>query len=499
MTLQPKQTIQQRLILAPSLTLALEVLHMTTLELREFLQQQSEENPLLELEEPQDGSAEDPIPEANREEDGTPSAKKEELADEWLPAWEHVTTDADPVDDEAPWNRSLEERVTRAPTLYELLKMQLGCQELSRAEERIGETILRHLNEHGYLEASVEELAGQTGADREQVERILRLIQRFDPPGIAARDLRECLMIQLEHQNAHRSLAYRIVRDHFPLFAQQRLSALASATRSSLQDAEAACAHLKQLNPKPTRAVPGEAPLALVPDLIMLKRERHDDVELNDQELPQLHINATYYRMLRNPETSPDAKAFLLKKFRQARWVIKAIDERQATLLAIGRCLLSLQRTFVEQGPAALNPLTQSQVAQLIGRHASTVSRAIAGKTIDTPYGIFRLEQFFASGVPQRRASQPDPLAPLAGNEPAGQPPHFDSNAPSPSLSFVSDAKIKSEIQHLIEGEDAARPLSDEALAARLGQRNITVARRTIAKYRSSIKIPPAHLRKRRF
>ena len=209
--------------------------------------------------------------------------------------------------------------------------------------------------------------------------------------------------------------------------------------------------------------------MSLVPDLIILKREDHYDVELNDQELPHVTMNRTYARMMRDPRTPADAKEFLEGKFRQASWLVKAIEERHATLLSIGRCLMSLQRDFLEHGPSALKPLTQSQVASLIGRHASTVSRAIAGKSLDTPYGVFRLEQLFASGVSQGAESN-----------------------------HISDATIKSEIQRLVSEEDAVHPLSDEVLAQQLAQRNITVARRTIAKYRTSLKILPAHLRKRR-
>ncbi|MBI4003943.1 MAG: RNA polymerase sigma-54 factor, partial [Candidatus Omnitrophica bacterium] len=224
------------------------------------------------------------------------------------------------------------------------------------------------------------------------------------------------------------------------------------------------------LNPKPGRLFSGDLPPSVIPDLIVTRRDRHYDVELNDQGMPRVGINRSYHRMLKDPETPEDAKEFLLKKFRQASWIVKSIDERNATLLSIGRCLISLQRDFVEQGPKALKPLTQSQVASLIGRHASTVSRAIAGKSLDTPYGVFRLEQLFASGVPQNPASHAD----------------------------ISDATIKSEIQRLINEEDAQHPFSDEALAQQLAQRDITVARRTIAKYRTSLKILPAHLRKRR-
>ena len=180
-------------------------------------------------------------------------------------------------------------------------------------------------------------------------------------------------------------------------------------------------------------------------------------------------MSRQYYRMLRDPRTPADAKEFLMAKFRNASWLIKAIEERNTTLLSIARCLISLQREFVDQGPQALKPLTQAQVASLVGRHPSTISRAIAGKTIDTPYGVFYLENLFASSVPQGENTE-----------------------------SVSDQQIKSELQRFIADEDTARPLSDAALAKQLAERNIVVARRTIAKYRTSLSILPAHLRRRR-
>ena len=273
---------------------------------------------------------------------------------------------------------------------------------------------------------------------------------------------------QLESAGAAESLAYRILRDHFTLFTERRLSAIARAAGTSVEEAERACTQIKQLNPKPGRVFAGELPPTIIPDLIIRHRERHYDVELNDQELPQLHISRTYYRMLKDPRTPSDAKAFLTEKFRKASWLIKAIDERNTTLLAIARCLISLQRDFLTQGPKALQPLTQAQVAGLVGRHPSTISRAISSKTIDTPYGVFRLEQLFASSVPQ------------------------------PSADGVSDATIKAEVKRLLADEDSRHPLSDAIIVKRLAAHNISVARRTIAKYRSALNILPAHLRKSR-
>jgi RNA polymerase sigma-54 factor len=297
----------------------------------------------------------------------------------------------------------------------------------------------------------------------------LRLLQSCDPPGVGARDVRECLQLQLAQQPNPDPLAARILRDHFELLTQQRFTAIARAVAASLPEVERACAALKRLTPRPGMAFTGDLPPSVVPDLIIVQRDNHYDIELNDTGLPHIGINRAYHRMLKDARTPEEAREFLRKKFRQASWVIKAIDERNATVLAIGRCLLSLQREFIEHGPKALKPLTQAQVAQSIGRHPSTVSRAIAGKTMDTPYGVFRLEEMFASGVPQ--TAQTDE---------------------------VSDAAIKSEIARLVTEEDKSRPLSDEVLVQRLRQRNITVARRTIAKYRTTLKVLPGHLRRRR-
>ena len=469
MALQHKQSTQQqqRLLMAPNITLALEVLRMHAMELQAFLQQQAQENPLLEVDE---SNQDEEAVSAPSESDGPQEEEKMPIAgdEDWLSHWQTGGSEEDPEEGEP--NRLLEQRLVQPQSLHESLLVQLGCQSISDEQHRIGEAIIEALNEYGYCEGSLEELAAQLGMTLPQVEAVLNIVQRFDPPGVGARDLRECLMLQLEQKNACGGLAYRILRDHFPLFVQHRLSALASAVGASLADIEQAYACLTRLNPKPARLFTNDLPPTIVPDLVIQRRDRHYDVELNDQDMPQIGISRVYYRMLKDSRTPDDAREFLLKKFRQASWIIKAIDERNATILAIGRCLISLQREFVEQGPKAMKPLTQAQVAHLIGRHPSTVSRAIAGKTIDTPYGVFRLEQLFASSVPQTTQGNSD----------------------------VSDATIKAEIERLIEEEDSQHPLSDDALVKRLSQRNISVARRTIAKYRTSLKILPGHLRRHR-
>ncbi|MBI4341271.1 MAG: RNA polymerase factor sigma-54 [Candidatus Omnitrophica bacterium] len=462
--MQAKQTIQQRLLLAPNVALALEILRMPTMELQAFLEQQMEENPLLELSESEE-DAEDPSAEAEPASEET--SQQADLDDPLLNPRQVAEAAENPDDDDAQLEEWLHsQRLVTRESLHQSLHLQWGCQTVDAQARKIGELLIQRLDEHGYLEGPLEEVAQEADSSVSRIEEVLRMIQQLDPPGVGARNLRECLLLQLEHGGFTQSLSYRILQDHFALFTQRRLGAIARATGRPVAEVEQACAQIRQLNPKPGRAFAGELPPSVIPDLIIRHREQHYDVELNDQELPQLNISRTYHRMLRDPRTPGDAKAFLMDKLHKASWLIKAIDERNATLLAIARCVISLQRDFLSQGPQALQPLTQAQVAGLVGRHPSTVSRAVFGKTIDTPYGIFRLEQLFASRVPQ------------------------------PSANGVSDAAIKAELERLLADEDPLHPLSDATIVKRLAARHIAVARRTIAKYRACLNILPAHLRR---
>ncbi len=478
MSLQVKQALHQRLLLAPNITLALEVLRLPLMELRGFLERQLEDNPCLETDEPDEAG------DAPEEPQDAETSQPEEsgLDEEWLAHWGMADREGH-AEDGWPEDRRAAEPIL---SLHDSLARQLGCLPLSDEERRLGEAIIQRLDDAGYLEGTLEELANELASPVDRLEAALRIIQRCEPPGIGARNLRECLLLQLEAREEIDTLAYRILNEHFPFFLEHRVALLAKLTTTSAEQAGHALERIKRLNPKPGSAVAGTLPPMMTPELIVHHREQHYDVELNDQDLPRLTISRTYARMLKDPHTPEDAKAFLAEKYRQANWLIKAIDERNATLLAIGRCLISLQRDFLERGPEALKPLTQAQVASLIGRHPSTVSRAIAGKTLDTPYGAFPLERLFASRVPQS--------APGRGPERR----RTDRVPQAADNGEVSDERIKSELKRLIQGEDQAHALSDAALVARLAEQHLTVARRTVAKYRTALKIPPAHLRRRR-
>lgn len=449
---QITQTTQQeqRLVLTPSMKTALQVLQMPRQELAVFLEHQLEENPLLELsEESQEaGPAEDSQPPDGGRSEEDP--------------FRHLGE----AEDEAP--PSIESHPTKPPTLQESLHLQLGCLSLPEADHRVGELLIEHLDEHGYLATPIEELAQAVQAPPREVERVLCVIHTFDPPGVGARDLQECLLIQLHHRGLDDTLAAVIVRDHFAHLCARNLKRLAAQCRRPLAEVEAAYRAIQQLEPKPCRAFATDLAAPLIPDLVVRTMDDSYEVELHDEDVPRLRLSPTYLRMLQDPNASVEVTCFLQGRFRQAAWLMRAIEQRHATLLAIGRCLLSVQREFFEHGPRALKPLTQAQVAQLIGRHPSTVGRAIAGKAMETPFGVIPLSRFFASRIPQGREHE-----------------------------SLSDATIKAEIEALIGQEDSAAPFSDEAIARRLRDRELAVARRTVAKYRSALKILPAHFRRR--
>lgn len=426
---------EQRLVLTPSMKTALQVLQMPRQELAVFLEHQLEENPLLEFNE---------------------ESSEESQEERYL----------DDAEDEA--SPPIESRPANPPTLQESLRLQLGCLSLPEADYRLGELLIEHLDEHGYLATPIEELAQAAQVPPREVERILYVIHTFDPPGVGARDLQECLLIQLHHRGLDDTLAAVIVRDHFAHLCERNLTRLAAQCRRPLAEVEAAYRAIQQLEPKPCRAFATDLAAPLIPDLVVRTIDDSYEVELHDEDVPRLRLSTTYLRMLKDPNAPAEVTCFLHDHLRQAVWLMRAIEQRHATLLAIGRCLLSVQRGFFEHGPGALKPLTQAQVAQLIGRHPSTVGRAIAGKSIETPFGLIPLSRFFASRIPQ-------------GSE----------------HESLSDATIKAEIEALIGQEDSAAPFSDEAIAKALRDRGVSVARRTVAKYRSGLKVLPAHFRRR--
>ncbi len=457
--LQVNQSVHQQLALTPALRLSLEILQMPLAELQTFLSQQLEQNPLLELQETQEN------PETASE--SSPSDSRDYEEEIFKDLWRQADNSSADADEEAPTH----EFPARPILLHDHLLLQLRCLAANPEQLRIAEVILGWLDPDGYLREELTEIAHSVGCAATDVEEALRLIHRLDPPGVGARSLPECLLIQLVQRHEDDGLAARIVREHFDLLAARKIRTLASKLRVPLAEVQTACQLISHLNPKPARNFASESAPLQYPDLIIDQVQSEYHVELNDHALPRVGFNARYRSLLHDPSVSGDTKVFLRQKMRQAVWLFKAIHQRHDTLLAVARRLVDLEQDYLVHGIGALKPLTQEQVARLVGCHASTISRAIAGKSIQTPYGILPLEAFFGGGIKH----------------------------PDQQGTRVSPRTVQAEIEHLIASENPSRPLSDQQLMAALKARGYPVARRTVAKYRTALKVLPAYLRRHTF
>ncbi|MBI3083753.1 MAG: RNA polymerase factor sigma-54 [Candidatus Omnitrophica bacterium] len=452
---------EQRLALTPQVKLGLHILQLSLPELKQFVDQQLEENPVL-----QEAPASSPTP-------SLPNAGPDETFGRvGIAAIEQLEHDEEPKtfegQEDAREKRSFREHLPTQPlTLREHLLGQLHYLALSPAEAALGEKLIDNLDEHGYLEVPLEELAKNVGAALPDAERCLKLIQEFDPPGVGARDLRECLLIQLRSRGkGEESLTLQIVRDHFELVRKRGLKAIARHCSVRLSEVQEAFRDIQALDPKPGRAYGGTLVAVLVPDAMIERVDGAYEVSLRREELPRLRISRYYRNLLKDPTAPDEVRQYLKEKVDGALWLMKAIGQRNLTLKEIVRCIACLEEEFLDKGPAYLKPLTLEQVAQLVGRHKSTVCRAVANKYLQTPWGIVPLERFFGGGLRQ------------------------DSGAP------VAEQHVKAEIRALIEGEDPHTPLADQELVDELKTRGVTVARRTVAKYREELTILPSHLRK---
>ena len=467
--MQLTQTLSLQQKLAPQLIQSLQLLQLSALELEQLIKQELELNPVLEL-----------------EEDEEPPSQEEAPDEEERPDEEELTSDFDEEDwtkyledayemgsrDFGEFEKRDEEEYRREPketeTLMDRLLFQLRMSVSTPKEQQIGEFILGNLNGDGYLTCPVDEIAESLSVPVEDVERVLEIIQTFDPPGIAARDLRECLMIQLTEKGLEDSLAMKIVRDHFEDWIKWHHPQLAQDLNISEDELRDALEVISSLNPKPGAELFAEEPRTIVPDVTVEKIDGEYIVILNDRFAPSLRISPAYVALLKDPKTtSSEAKTFILERLNRARWLINSIEQRRSTILKVMNAIIRNQRDFLENGIHYLKPMVLQDVADEIGMHASTVSRVTSGKYVQTPQGVFELKFFFDSK-----------LASMEGEE-------------------LSVKSVMDRIRHLIEHEDPQMPLSDQQIGDLLNQEGIDIARRTVAKYRDNMRIPSARYRKK--
>jgi RNA polymerase sigma-54 factor len=356
---------------------------------------------------------------------------------------------------------------SKKTTLDEHLKWQLMLHGLTQEEEQIGHTIIGNLNRDGYLCCSTQEIADTTGAQIETVEKVLSILQTFDPSGICARDLCETLLIQVEQLGIDNPIIIDIIKNHLKTLENRNSKKIAKALKISVEDVRAAVKIIQFLEPKPGRKFSTEEPAYITPDIYVYKDGDGFKIVMNDDGLPKLKINRFYKNAIANGrKISKDTKNYLNEKMQSASWLIKSIHQRQKTIYLVMESILKFQREFFEKGIAYLKPLILKDIAEDIEMHESTISRVTTNKYAYTPQGLFELKYFFNSSIER------------TGGE------------------SMASASVKEKIRLLIENEDPNHPLSDEKIATILQNSNIQIARRTVAKYRKVLNILPSNKRK---
>jgi RNA polymerase sigma-54 factor len=465
----------QKLILTPSLQQAIKLLPMTTIELADLLNQEMVENPLLEevpTEELQPAeAAQTPEAEKPAADTSTPAAEKTDwddadyeyffgdyLDDGYKPRTPQEVKELPPI----------ENTLSTSSSLSDHLMWQLSVQFDDDLLREIGAAIIGNLDDDGYLVASAEEIATMGSWQMEDVERALAQVQRFDPIGVAARDLRECLLLQIRHLGLDGTPTERIVSEHLRLLQNHQVPELARRLAITIDELKDHIEIIRHLDPKPgSRYNPSQSQY-VIPDVYVVKVEDHYEVFLNEEGLPQLRISPVYRRLLDKSggEQNAETRAYVKDKFRSALWLIKSVDQRQKTIHKVATSIVNFQRDFLDQGIEHLRPLVLRDVANDIGMHESTVSRVVNNKYMHTPQGVYEMKFFFHSGI---------------------------SSSYGESVSSVT---IKQRIRKIIENEDPRKPLSDSKIVNILQKEGLMLARRTIAKYREELKIPTSNQRK---
>ncbi|MGH7309425.1 MAG: RNA polymerase factor sigma-54 [Candidatus Rokuibacteriota bacterium] len=463
----------QRVVMTPLLQQAIQLLQLSTLELQEVVQKELLENPLLE-EVPVEPPETPPTPEAPVA--PTPEAPLVEP----LPVDRERGTDDLPFDLTAVMFDDYEERslvaqedrdelpfenmVRSTSSLGDHLEEQLRFASEDPATRRIGAEIIGNLDEDGYLRAELAELAQRCNVSVEEIERVLALVQGFDPPGMAARTIQECLLIQLKVDPNPDPVSVEIVEQHFEDLSRRRYPDIARTLKLPLDRVMESVEEIMGLEPKPGRRFGGTDTRYIAPDVVVQKMGSEYVVLLNEDGIPRLRVNALYRSLLRS--SGEEARQYVEQKLRSAVWLIKSVDQRQRTLRKVTQSIVKFQREFLDKGLPYLRPLSLRDVGEDIGMHESTISRVTTNKYVETPQGLFELKFFFHSGIA------------------------------SGDGEMVSSISVKKMIQDLLANEDPSKPLSDQEVAQILKGRALVIARRTVAKYREELGILPSHQRR---
>jgi len=475
MALELRQQLKltQQLIITPQLQMAIKLLQLNRLELMETIHQELEENPVLE--EVHDIATEEQ----------TSELSESSPAD--IPSTKEVTIE-EKIHDDIDWSNyideynspgrisfetekkdmpSFESFLTRKESLQQHLLWQLLMTSPTNEEEKIGSLIVGNLNKDGYLDFPIEKLIEASGSTPDKVNQVLSLMQTFDPIGVGARNLSECLLIQAKHFNLNDTIVTEIITNHLNHLENKNYKAIAKALKTGLEDIISAVNVIKSLDPKPGRQFSDEEPQYINPDIFVYKFENEFVIVLNDDGMPKLRVNSFYKNALKNATKVPnDAKDYVQEKMRSAAWLIKSIHQRQKTIYKVMESILKFQKDYFEKGIPFLKPMVLRNVAEDIGMHESTISRVTTNKYAYTPQGIFELKFFFNSSIKRVHGEA------------------------------IASASVQEMIRQIIESEDPKLPYSDDKISKLLEETNIHIARRTVAKYREMLKVLPSNKRK---
>lgn len=468
----------QKLILTPQLQLAIKLLQMPQLELSEAINMELTENPFLEevVEEKENLTKEEieniETPEASDDTEAPLERLMTNLNS--FSVQEYFDERGSDGRDLGYFNPGLVEQpsyeqfLQTSVNMSEHLLWQLGLSDAAEEIKRIGEVVIGNIDENGYLRTTEEEIAQTENAGISDVRHAIRLVQGFDPPGIAARDLKECLLIQLRALNLSGSLVEQIVIDNIPDVEKKRYQQISRQYNVPLDDIMAAIGIIEGLEPKPARNFSSSATIYIVPDVYVIKTEDGYQILLNDEGLPRVRLSNHYRKLMLmlKGTLSKEEKLFVDEKIRSAVWLLKSLDQRNRTIYRVTECILNFQRDFFDIGVSVLKPLNLKDVSQELGMHESTISRVTSNKFLSCSHGLYSFRFFFSSA--------------LQGSD-----------------GTISSTLVKDLIRKLVSEEDQAKPFSDQRIANVLKSKDITIARRTVAKYREELKIPSQGSRKK--
>ena len=471
MALEQKLSLRlgQRLVMTPSLQQAIKLLQMSKLELVQEVQQELLENPVLE-ETQEEGD------ERQESEDAEDNPSTDPFDDiDYEKYFENVESTYAPAPprDTGRDLPTFESTLAKPTDLWDHLIWQLDLSTSSDRVKEVGRAIIGNVDDDGYLKATMSEIQQIGGYSEEEVTSALKLVQVFDPIGVAARDLVECLLLQLRHLGQEGTAAETIVRDHMDKLENRSFKALAEQLDLDMEDLEAEVEIIRGLDPRPGQKYNVESSTYVVPDVYVVKIDEDYEIVLNEDGLPKLRISPVYRRMVSRGagNAAPtEAKEYVRMKLRSAFRLIKSIEERQRTIYKVAQSIVKFQRDFLDYGIERMRPLVLRDVADDIGMHESTVSRVVNDKYMHTHRGLYEMRFFFHSGI-----------------------------ASTGGGAAVSSLTVKDRIRRIIEGEERNQPLSDSGIVKVLRAEGLQIARRTVAKYREELKIPSSSSRKKTF